>query len=140
MSFDFKGMLGGLLGGDGGGGMMNMILPMLGGKEGIEKKIMSFISSPGTQKIISEQTNRMYEDLAKKFECEKYDIGLMAAIVNVPAKDDGGQILIGEGGQPNMVDKPIIYVMIKGVAREKIDVQEFILNMVKGVQIKELPK
>lgn len=118
------GLLDGLLGGEGGGGMM-------GGM--VQKLIMDQISKPGTTKMISDKMGDMYSHLAEQFKCNKSDIGLFVKLENVPVltKDGEGKdvIKLGDDGQPEKEDKAIIYVYVGGKAEQKIFVDQFLQMM-----------
>jgi hypothetical protein len=115
--------LGKMLSGDGGGMGGNMITNML----------MKQLSSPGTQKMITDKIDEMLTSLSQRVNCKKEELSLLFKMEMVPVKNEKGELLLEENKEGVSVQKmensPIIYVMVKNSAKEKIFLKDFLAMM-----------
>jgi hypothetical protein len=117
----------------GGGGLMNMLLPM--------------VTKPETIKMLQDKTKEMFAHLAEKFGCGIQDVSISLQLVSTPVNktDNEGNILIelDENGQPksNMQERFLILFFVdkegKRTAVQKAWADEYLQDVLNQIKDKK---
>lgn len=117
----------------GGGGLMNMLLPM--------------VTKPETIKMLQDKTKEMFAHLAEKFGCGIHDVSISLQLVKVQVnkKDEEGNIIIelDENGQPknNEQERFLILFFVdkdgKRTAVQKAWADEYLQDVINQIKDKK---
>lgn len=118
----------------GGGGLMNMLLPM--------------VTKPETIKMLQDKTREMFAHLAEKFGCEIHDVSISLQLVKHPisSKDAEGNTVVelDENGQPKIQERFLILFFVdkegKRTAVQKAWADEYIQDVINQVNPNEQGK
>lgn len=104
-----------MMSGEGGGGLMQMLLPQL--------------SSPAVVQMINGKLVEMADHLATSLGTTRDQIGLFAKMEKLPVRNEKGDIMMDGAGVQILEDKCIVYIYVGNEAKQKIAVDEFMKLM-----------